>query len=70
LISGAETFFEQEAENLKYKFSFAPKLAKYLHQPVISMGVGPCTISSYLTRTGVWGQSAQRLAILGDFLPK
>jgi len=41
------------AENLKYKFCFAPKFAKYVHQPVISMGEGPCTLShSYLTRTG------------------
>jgi len=50
IIIYAETFFEQGGESgIKYKFRFATKFAKYLHQPVISMGVGSYTYSSHLT---------------------
>jgi len=58
-----ECFLNREkrggTKNIKYKFRFAPKFAKYLHQPVISIGVESCTFSSHLTRTGVWGRSPQ-----------
>jgi len=42
------------AENIKYKFCFCPKIAKHLHQPVISIGVESCTFSSHLTYCN-WG---------------
>jgi len=42
-------FFEQrgEAENIKCKFRFCPKIAKHLHQPVISMGGETCTFFNH-----------------------
>jgi len=49
---------------------FCQKLVNHLHQPVNLMGEGSCTFSSYLTGTGVWGRSRQRLAILGHLLPR
>jgi len=55
-LSGAGTFFEQRGGGRKYKFRFASKFAKHLHQPVISKRVGSCTF---------WG--AEHPA-LGDFV--
>jgi len=40
-FSGAETFFEREGAA---DFRFAPKFAKHLHQPAISIRVGSCTL--------------------------
>jgi len=37
------------------KFRFAKKMANHLHQPVISMGAGPYTLSSHLTGTRALG---------------
>jgi len=77
-LSGVGTFFNRGggAENIKYKVSFCPQIAKHLLQPIILMRVGSCTFSSHLTSTRVWGRKPQspeargpqRLAILGDFL--
>jgi len=40
-------FLNRGAENIKYKFRFAPQFAKHLHQPVISMAAGSCTFASH-----------------------
>jgi len=58
------------AENITYKFRFASKVAKHLHQPVISMGDWrTCTFSSHFTWTEVWDLQ-QNNPFLGMFQMK
>jgi len=49
-------------------------MANHLHQPVISLGAWSYSHILWSFNAnggrGVWGQSPQRLAILGDLLPK
>jgi len=53
-------FFEQKVgEGQKIQVFFFLQTDKYLHQRVISMGVGTCTFSSHLTWMWVWGRSIQ-----------
>jgi len=49
IFSGAETFFEQGANN----FYFASKLPSVCIKQTFQL-VGPCTFSCHLTSTGVW----------------
>jgi len=67
-LSGAGTIFGQRgggAENLKYKFRFAPKLPIICIYQKCSMGVGLLHILKSRNLNGVWGQYPQNLTIIG-----
>jgi len=56
---------EGGAENLKYKFCFAPKLLIVCINQKCSIGVGLFHILKSQNLNGVWGRSSQHLTIFG-----